>query len=120
MATAKQYLGVPYRYGGASPSGFDCSGFTMYVFGRHGVYLPHMCSGQYAMGTAVSRSDLRPGDLVFFYDPAYADPGSVSTHVSIYIGNNQVIHCSSNGGVKISTLSGYFDVHYLGARRIAG
>ena len=91
----------------------------MHVYGVNGVSLPRTASSQYASGHAVSRSELRPGDMVFFYDPAYADPGTVATHASIYIGNGQIIHCSSNGGVKISSLSSsYFSTYYLGARRI--
>jgi cell wall-associated NlpC family hydrolase len=120
VATAKQYLGVRYVYGGASPSGFDCSGFTMYVFARHGIHLSHRATWQLSAGTAVSRSDLRQGDLVFFNDPAYGGSSTTASHVGIYIGGGQFIHCSSNGGVKISSLTGYFDTYYMAARRVTG
>ncbi len=117
VATAQQYLGVPYVYGGASASGFDCSGFTMYVFAQVGVKLPHGATSQLSYGTEVSRSDLQPGDLVFFQDY-----GAVASHVGIYIGNDEFIHASSsyyNGHcVVVSSLSEtYYNNHYLTARR---
>ena len=102
-----RYLGTPYVWGGASPSGFDCSGFTMYVYAQVGVSLPHSTYAQYGMGVAVSRSQLQPGDLVFLYGLG---------HVGIYIGGGQYIHAPHTGDVvKISSLptSGY-----VGARRI--
>jgi cell wall-associated NlpC family hydrolase len=106
-----QYLGIPYRWGGSSPStGFDCSGFTMYVFSRVGVSIPRTVSTQYAVGVAVSRSELQPGDLVFFNSLG---------HVGIYIGGNQFIHSPHTGDVvKISSITGYYSDRYVGARRI--
>ena len=89
VATAKQYLGTGYVYGGASPSGFDCSGFTMYVYGQHGYSLPHTATGQWqsGLGTRVySISELQPGDLVFFNDPS-RNAGKACSHVGIYVGN---------------------------------
>jgi peptidoglycan DL-endopeptidase CwlO len=110
VAIAMRYLGVPYVWGGASPSGFDCSGLVMYVFAQVGVSLPHGSVAQYGYGVPVSRGDLQPGDLVFFYDLG---------HVGIYVGGGQFIHAPHTGDVvKISSLSGYYASVYVGARRI--
>ena len=114
VATAKQYLGYKYVYGGSSPStGFDCSGFTSYVFKQHGISLSRTAAGQYSNGVAVSRSNLQPGDLVMFGK-------SSITHVAIYIGGGQIIHASTpSTGVRIDSLStGYYNNNYYGARRI--
>lgn len=119
VATAKQYLGTGYVYGGASPSGFDCSGFTMYVYGQHGYSLPHTATGQWqsGLGTRVySISELQPGDLVFFNDPS-RNAGKACSHVGIYVGNGKHIHSSSSrsGGVIISDLtSGYYNTYFVG------
>lgn len=117
VSLAQQYLGVPYVYGGSSPSGFDCSGFTMYIFAQVGVKLPHGATSQLSYGASVSRSELQPGDLVFFQDY-----GAVASHVGIYIGGDQFIHASSsyyNGHcVVISSLTeSYYANHYYTARR---
>ena len=117
VSIAQQYLGTPYVYGGSSPSGFDCSGFTMYVFAQVGIKLPHGATSQLSYGTEVSRSGLQPGDLVFFQDY-----GAVASHVGIYIGGDQFIHASSSSGnsrcVTISSLTEtYYANHYLTARR---
>ncbi len=111
VGIAMQYLGLPYRWGGSSPStGFDCSGFTMYVFSRAGASIPRTVSTQYGAGVAVSRSELQPGDLVFFNGLG---------HVGIYIGGNQFIHSPHTGDVvKISSITGYYSSNYVGARRI--
>lgn len=111
VAIAMRYLGVPYRWGGASPStGFDCSGFTMYVYAQVGISLPHYTGSQYAMGVPVSRSQLQPGDLVFFDGLG---------HEGIYVGNNQFIHAPHTGDVvKISSISGWYASTYVGARRV--
>ena len=115
IATAKKYIGVPYVWGGSSPSGFDCSGFVQYVFQQHGIQLNRTASTQYQHGTYVSRSNLQPGDLVFFQD-TYTTGIS---HLGIYIGNGEFIHASSSKGVTISQLSNsYWNSHYYGARRI--
>ena len=119
VATAKQYLGTGYVYGGASPSGFDCSGFTMYVYGQHGYSLPHTATGQWqsVLGTRVySISELQAGDLVFFNDPS-RNAGKACSHVGIYVGNGKHIHSSSSrsGGVIISDLtSGYYNTYFVG------
>ncbi len=112
VGIAMQYLGTPYRWGGASPStGFDCSGFVMYVFAQIGVPLPHNAAMQYSYGSAVSRSQLQPGDLVFFNGLG---------HNGIYIGGGQFIHSPHTGDVvKISSLGdSWYASTYVGARRL--
>ena len=111
VGIAMQYLGVPYVWGGASPSGFDCSGFSMYVFAKIGVSLPHYAASQYGMGTAVSRDQLQAGDLVFF---------NGLSHMGIYIGGGQFIHAPRSGDVvKISSLSeSWYARTWVGARRL--
>jgi cell wall-associated NlpC family hydrolase len=110
VGIAMQYLGIPYRWGGADPSGFDCSGFVMYVYGQMGVSLPHSSYAQYGVGSPVAQGDLQPGDLVFFDGLG---------HVGIYIGGGQFIHAPHTGDVvKISSMSGWYAATYVGARRI--
>jgi cell wall-associated NlpC family hydrolase len=111
VGIAMQYLGTPYVYGGASPGGFDCSGFVAYVYGQIGVSLPHYSGAQYGYGTAVPRDQLQPGDLVFFDGLG---------HVGIYIGGGQFIHAPHTGDVvKISSLGeSWYASTYVGARRI--
>jgi cell wall-associated NlpC family hydrolase len=108
---AKRYLGIPYRWGGESPkTGFDCSGFVQYVFSRVGVSLPRVVSAQWTVGRRVSRSALRPGDIVFFNGLG---------HDGIYIGGNRFVHSPSSGDVvKISTITGYYADRWVGARRV--
>lgn len=116
LAEAQQYLGSPYVSGGASPDGFDCSGFVYYVLKQCG-YAPYRTpSDQYRMGTAVDKSDLQPGDIVFFAG-TYA---SGISHVGIYAGNGRFIHSpNSRSTVSYSSLtSGYWAEHYYGARRM--
>ena len=116
---AMQYLGTRYVYGGSSPSGFDCSGFTMYVYGQAGYSLPHSATSQWqsGLGTKVwSISALQPGNLVFFNDPS-RNAGKACSHVGIYIGDGKHIHSSSSrsGGVIISDLtSGYYNTYFVG------
>ena len=116
---AMQYLGVPYVYGGASSRGFDCSGFTMYVFGQLGYSLPHSATSQWeSVGEYVERSDLQPGDLVLFCDPSRSN-GKACSHVGIYIGDNEFIHASTSYGVRISSLDeSYYNGYYKGAKRL--
>ena len=117
VAEAKKYLGIPYVYGGASPSGFDCSGFVYYVLKQFG-YSPYRTpADQYRMGTYVSKANLQPGDIVFFAG-TYA---SGISHVGIYVGNGQFIHSpNSRSTVSYADLtSGYWAQHYYGARRVA-
>jgi cell wall-associated NlpC family hydrolase len=113
VAIAMRYLGVQYVWGGSSPSGFDCSGFVMYVYAQVGVSLPHYTVAQWNMGVPVSRGDLEPGDLVFFDGLG---------HVGIYVGGGQFIHAPHTGTVvQISSLdSGWYAAEYDGARRITG
>ena len=122
-ATAKQYLGTGYVYGGASPRGFDCSGFTMYVYSQHGYSLPHSATSQWqsGLGTRVySISELQPGDLVFFKDPS-RNAGKACSHAGIYTGDGQFIHSSSSrsGGVIVSSLtSGYYNTYFVGGIQV--
>jgi cell wall-associated NlpC family hydrolase len=110
VGIAMRYLGVPYRWGGASPSGFDCSGFTMYVFAQVGVSLPHYTGAQWNMGVPVSREQLQPGDLVFFNGLG---------HVGIYVGGGSFIHAPHTGDfVKVSSMTGWYSSTYMGARRL--
>ena len=110
VGIALRYLGVPYRWGGASPSGFDCSGFLVYVFAKVGVYLPHSSYMQFRLGRFVPRSALQPGDAVFF---------NGASHVGIYIGSGRFVHAPHTGDVvKISSLGeGWYSSTYVGARR---
>jgi peptidoglycan DL-endopeptidase CwlO len=110
VGIAMQYLGTPYVWGGASPAGFDCSGFVMYVYSQVGVSLPHNAAMQYGYGSPVDQSQLQAGDLVFFNGLG---------HVGIYIGGNQFIHSPHTGDVvKISTITGWYSSTWVGARRL--
>ncbi|SDF50938.1 C40 family peptidase [Pseudonocardia oroxyli] len=108
LETALAQLGKPYRYGATGPSSFDCSGLTSFAFKNAGVSIPRTSRAQSTVGTPVSKSDLQPGDLVFFYKPV--------SHVAIYIGNGQVVHASTSGQpVKISNVD---NMPFSGARRV--
>jgi cell wall-associated NlpC family hydrolase len=110
VGIAMRFLGVPYRWGGSSPSGFDCSGLVVYVFAQIGISLPHSTYALWNVGTPVSRDQLQPGDLVFFNGLG---------HMGIYIGGNQFIHAPHTGDVvKISSMTGYYASSYMGARRV--
>ncbi len=114
IATARRYMGVPYLWGGTTTAGFDCSGYTQYVFRQHGVNLLRTSRQQYTMGTPVAKANLKKGDLVFFQTS-----GSGVNHVGIYIGDNQFIHASTSKGVTVSNLtSSYWVNSYYGARRV--
>ncbi|MBU5434085.1 SH3 domain-containing C40 family peptidase [Pseudoflavonifractor sp. MSJ-37] len=116
VAYAKQFLGTPYVYGGNGPRSFDCSGFTKYVYAHFGVTLNRTATDQLANGAAVSKSQLQPGDLVFFR----ANTTKPVSHVGIYIGGGQFIHASTNTySVKIDNLStGYYNGVYVYGRHI--
>jgi peptidoglycan DL-endopeptidase CwlO len=110
VGIAMQYLGIPYVYGGASPAGFDCSGFIMYVFAQVGISLPHNAAAQYGYGMPVSRDQLQPGDLVFFNGLG---------HAGIYVGGGSFIHSPHTGDVvKISSISGWYASTWVGAKRL--
>lgn len=115
VATAKKYIGTPYVWGGTTPSGFDCSGFTQFVMKAAGISIPRTTTEQYKVGTYVAKSALQPGDLVFLQN-TYR---SGISHVGIYIGDGKMIHASSSKGVTTSNLSSsYYVQHYYGARRV--
>lgn len=114
-AEASKYIGVKYVYGGTTVNGFDCSGYTQYVFKRLGYSIPRTTSLQWNTGTAVSKANLQVGDLVFFNTT-----GRVASHVGIYIGNSQFLHAGTSTGVtKASLSSTYWAPKYNGARRVA-
>ena len=115
VGTALELRGVPYRNGGAAPDGFDCSGFTQYVFGRHGVGLPRSVREQFELGRKVGPNDLREGDLLFF-----AIDGAEASHVAIAVGGDSFVHApSSTGVVRVERLgTRYWAERFVGARRI--
>lgn len=117
VALAKKYLGSRYVYGGASPSGFDCSGFTMYLYKQFGVSLPHSATAQSSKGTKVAKANLQPGDIVFFKN--YRTNIGIG-HCGIYIGNNQFIHASTEktGVITSSLSSSSYQKRYVTAVRI--
>jgi peptidoglycan DL-endopeptidase CwlO len=108
---ARRLLGVRYSYGGSSPgSGFDCSGFTRFVFAHFGVSLPHYSVAQFSLGRNVPRAGLEPGDLVFFDGLG---------HVGLYIGHDQFIHAPHSGtSVSVDSMNGWYASRYDGARRV--
>jgi len=114
VADAQKYMGVPYVWGGVTPDGWDCSGFTQYVMKEMGIDLPRSAAEQFAIGTPVDKDALQPGDLIFFttYKPG-------ASHVGFYMGDGKFIHASSVAKqVTISPLDGaYYVAHYIGARR---
>jgi N-acetylmuramoyl-L-alanine amidase len=115
---AKKFLGVPYVYGGSSPNGFDCSGFVMYVFKHSGISLNRVAADQATQGSKIAKSELKPGDLVFFDTNG---GHNYINHVGIYVGDGMFIHSSSgnsNRKVVISNLvSGFYNESYMTARR---
>jgi cell wall-associated NlpC family hydrolase len=113
--TALSLRGTPYRNGGSDPNGFDCSGFTQFVFAQHGIALPREVRDQYRLGTSVKPDQLVAGDLLFF---TTTDPGA--SHVAIAIGGDEFVHApSSTGVVRVERLgSSYWSPRFLGARRV--
>ena len=114
-ATALEYLGVPYRWGGNTPGGFDCSGFTWYVFSRHGMELPRVAADQYRVGERIGRNAVRPGDLLFF-ETISEGP----SHVALALDADRFVHAPARRGkVRVERLSsGYWASRFLGARRV--
>ena len=108
---ALQYLGIPYVWGGSSPSGFDCSGFVMYVYAQIGVSLPHHAASMWSYGSYVPRDQLEPGDLVFF---------NGLSHMGLYIGGGQFVHAPHSGDVvKISSIhDSWYASTWYGAKRL--
>jgi cell wall-associated NlpC family hydrolase len=114
IKNAQKYMGVPYVWGGDTPTGWDCSGYTQYVMKESGITIPRTAAEQYATGSAVNKNDLKIGDLVFF--TTYKAGAS---HVGFYMGDGKFIHASSVAKqVTINSLSeDYYTQHYIGARR---
>jgi len=113
IATAKEYIGTPYLWGGITPAGFDCSGFVQYVFAHNGIMLQRVSSDQSKNGNEVTYGNLMPGDLVFFS----MNENGVVSHVGLYIGNDQFIG-SENSGVRIVTLDQYWVARFVVARSV--
>ena len=116
VRTAYAYRGTPYVYGGSGRGGFDCSGFTSYLYRQKGVALPHSARAQFRSGKRVSQGELKEGDLVFFHT---VTPGI--SHVGMYVGGGKFVHASSrrSGGVRVDSLnSGYYSKAYRGATRV--
>jgi cell wall-associated NlpC family hydrolase len=115
VGTALDLRGVRYRNGGADPGGFDCSGFTQYVFAQYGVRLPRSVRDQFDQGTPVRPEDVREGDLLFFHVE-----GSGASHVGISVGGDSFIHAPSTSGVvrveRVGTR--YWSDRFIGARRV--
>jgi peptidoglycan endopeptidase LytE len=115
---AQQYVGSPYRWGGTSPAGFDCTGFVMWVYAQFGVHLPHNEAGQLASGDRVGADDLQPGDVLVFAN-TYRHGLS---HVGIYVGDGRFVHAvDERHGVAVSSLwDGYWAPRLVGATRAIG
>jgi len=120
VKNAAQHIGVPYQYGGNTPVGFDCSGFTWYAMKQAGIDIPRIVKEQYSAGRSVSKSDLQKGDLVFFSTKwgAYLGIFFPPSHVGIYTGNGKFIHSPKTGGfIRYDSMDNpYWKHHYKGAR----
>lgn len=115
IATAKKYIGTPYKFGGTTPKAFDCSGYLQYVFAEQGIHIPRLADEQYRLGLRTkTQKELVPGDLVFFttYEPG-------PSHCGIYLGDGNFIHASTSKGVRIDSLSNsYWAPRYIGGKHI--
>lgn len=115
-ASATALVGVPYVAGGTTPRGFDCAGFTQYIYNLLNISIPRTCDGQLGAGLIISKESLRCGDLVLFQrTTSYR---GISTHVGIYLGGGKLIHAGGKGITIVDLESDYFVTHYLCARRI--
>jgi len=117
ISTALEFLGVPYRNGGSDPSGFDCSGFVQWVFGRYGRALPREVRDQYRVGRRIDLDEVRAGDLMFFETVSRG-----ASHVGIALGNGRFVHApSSRGVVRVEPYTAsYWARRFVGARRVEG
>ena len=114
IATAKKYIGTPYKFGGTTPKAFDCSGYLQYVFQENGMMLPRTADEQFKLGRNAKTAELEAGDLVCF--ETYEKGAS---HCGIYLGGGKFIHASTSKGVRIDELSGdYWNTHYYGGKHI--
>ena len=122
VTIALNYKGSPYKYGGTTPAGFDCSGYTSYVYKKAGIDIPRTTGSQYRSGRSVAESGLRKGDLVFFMRWPVIGMILPPTHVGIYVGSNQFIHAPSSGGkIRIDSLNnGYWNNRFKGAKDLTG
>ena len=120
VSIALQYKGSPYRWQGSTASGFDCSGFVRFVFGKAGIEIPRTSKRQYNAGDAVDRPDLKRGDLVFFTRWGWLKFFLPPSHVGIYIGANRFVHAPSSGqSVRVDNLAGkYWSARYKGGRNL--
>ncbi len=115
IAEAHKVIGTPYRAGGTTPKGFDCSGFVSYTYKKVGVSLPHSSSAMYAKGKPVSLNQLAPGDLLFFKTSKHKGV----SHVAIYIGDGRMIHATSSKGVQVNSIhQAYWKQRFVGAKRL--
>lgn len=117
VSLAEKYLGIPYVWGGTTPSGFDCSGLIQYIYKEIGIYIPRVTYDQVNVGKTITRNNLQPGDLIFF--TSEGDPTDIG-HVGVYAGNNEFIHAPAPGSViKYSSLSNsYYNKQYFVSKRI--
>jgi cell wall-associated NlpC family hydrolase len=114
ITTSRKYLGVPYKFGGITPKGFDCSGYLQYIFNENGMQIPRTADEQYKIGTSITQTQLQSGDLVFF--TTYEKGAS---HCGLYLGDGKFIHASSSKGIHIDELNNsYWKPRYIGAKRI--
>ncbi|MBP1964334.1 C40 family peptidase [Paenibacillus aceris] len=116
ISLGKKYMGTPYKFGSkvGQTRTFDCSTLTKYIYGKYGITLPRTAAQQSKVGSYVSKSNLKKGDLVFFSVPGRPGVG----HVGVYLGNNKMLNTYGSGGVKITTLNSYWNSHYITARRV--